>query len=99
MITSTVILAFIIGVLTVPVIWAARFWAKDLGLRITWWKWLLAGFWYLLLLFFVFMDFTFIGEGETGAGLKLLAAEAVIMIILGAGVARLILTDHEREKS
>ena len=72
MITSTVIFAFFIGVLSVFVVWGAIAWARSLNLKMTWWKWLLAGLWYLLLQFFIFLDFTMIGEGEAGAGWKML---------------------------
>lgn len=91
MITGFVLLSFITGVLTIPVIWGAMVWSRDMGLQMTWWKWLMAVLWYTLLIFFVFMDFTLMGEGETGAGWKLLAFEGVIMIILGVGLARLLM--------
>lgn len=90
MITSTVIFAFVIGLLSVFVVWGAIAWARSLGLKMTWWKWLLAALWYLLLQFFIFLDFTMIGEGEAGAGLKMLVFQAVILIILAVGIGRLI---------
>ena len=72
-------------------------WTKDLGLKMTWWKWLLAAFWYLLLNFFVFPDFTMIGEGEPSAGLKLLFVQGVLMIILFVGLARLLWLGREKK--
>jgi len=90
MISKLVVFAFFIGLLTVPVIAAALIWTKDLGLRMNWWKWLLVAAWYLLFLFFILLDFTFIGEGEPSAGWKGLLFQLVIMIILGAGLARLL---------
>ncbi len=90
MITSTTIWAFIIGALLGLVITGAVAWVKDMGLRMTWWKWLLASVWYLMLLFFVLAAFTFIGEGEKGAGFKLLGALTVVMSILGVGIYRLL---------
>jgi hypothetical protein len=96
MITKTVVFAFIAGAAFGLVIPAARAWAKDLGLKMTWWKWLLSGLWYSLLNFFVFLDFTFIGEGETGAGLKLLLFQGVILIILGAGLVRLLWAGRQK---
>ena len=56
----------------------------------TWWKWLLAAVWYILLIFFIFMDFTIIGEGEPAAGLRMLLFQGVIMTILGVGLGRLL---------
>ena len=96
MINGFVILAFIVGVLTVPVIWTAIACSKDMNLQMNWWKWLLATLWYTLLIFFVFMDFTLMGEGEVGAGWKLLAFEGVIMIILGVGLARLLIKGRKK---
>ena len=71
MITNLVLFVFVVGAVTGLVVAGAIAWVKDLGLRMTWWKWLLAALWYILLNFFVFLDFTMIGEGESGAGLKL----------------------------
>lgn len=96
MITNTVLFAFIVGALSGLVITGAIAWAKDLGLRMTWWKWLLVALWYLLLNFFVLMDFTLIGEGEPGAGLRLLLFQGIIMIILGVGLVRLLWAGRER---
>lgn len=97
MITNTVIYFFIIGAVTGLVITAANNWAKDLRLKMTWWKWLLAALWYILLNFFVFLGFTFIGEGETAAGLRLLFFQAVLMIGLGMGLVRLIWAGREKK--
>ena len=90
MITNTNIFIFITGMLTIPVIMGFMAWVFDLKLRMTWWKWLLTALWYGLFIFFVFLDFTIIGEGERDAGLKMLAFETVIIIILGTGLLRLL---------
>lgn len=90
MLTTKMILAFVVGIVTVPIILAARAWARDLKLRMNWWKWGLLAVWYFLLIFFIFLDFTFIGEGEVEAGWKLLLFQLVIMIILGAGLGRIL---------
>jgi hypothetical protein len=90
MITNTVVFAFIFGALTGLVVAGARAWTISLGLKMTWWKWLLAAVWYALLVVFVFMDFTIIGEGEPAAGLKMLLFQGVIMIILSVGLGRLL---------
>ena len=97
MITSKMILALIFGIATVPVILGAAAWAKSLILQMNWWKWTLLAAWYILLVFFIFLDFTFMGEGEVSAGWKLLLFQMVIMIILGAGLGRLLW--HGRLKS
>jgi len=96
MITNLVLFVFVVGAVTGLVVAGAIVWAKDLGLRMTWWKWLLAALWYILLNFFVFLDFTMIGEGESGAGLKLLFFQGVLMIILFVGLVRLLWTGREK---
>jgi hypothetical protein len=73
------------------VVAGAIVWVKDLGLKMTWWKWLLSILWYLLLNFAVLLAFTMMGEGETGAGWKLLLFFGIILIITGVGLVRLLL--------
>ncbi len=50
MITNFVIFAFIVGLLSGVVIVGAIAWVKSLGLNMTWWKWLLSGLWYGMIL-------------------------------------------------
>lgn len=90
MITNFVIFAFVVGLLTGAVVVGAITWAKDLGLHMSWWKWLLSALWYFLLLFFLFASFTFIGEGEAAAGWKVLGLSGVLIVILGVGLARIL---------
>jgi hypothetical protein len=92
MITKLVIFAFITGLLSGGVVVGAITWSKALGLKLNWWKWLMAGVWYLLLLVLVFAAFTLIGEGESLAGLKTLGIASVVMVILGAGLSRVLLS-------
>ena len=90
MITNLVIFAFIVGLLSGAVVVGAISWAKSMGLLMNWWKWLLSALWYLLLLFLLFAAFTFIGEGEPAAGWKTLGISVVIVVILGAGLVRIL---------
>jgi hypothetical protein len=90
MITNFVVFAFVVGLLTGAVVVGAIHWAKDLGLNMGWWKWLLSALWYLLLLFLLFAAFTFIGEGESAAGWKTVGISAVLMVILGVGLLRIL---------
>ncbi len=92
MITKLVIFAFITGLLSGGVVVGAITWSKALGLKLNWWKWLMAGVWYLLLLVLVFAAFTLIGEGESLAGWKTLGIASVVMVILGAGLSRVLLS-------
>ena len=99
MITNLVIFAFLAGLLSGAVIVGAIAWTRSPGLNMNWWKWLLSGLWYLLLLFVVFASFTLIGEGESGAGWKVLGISLVILVVLGAGLARVLLGDRRQRKN
>jgi hypothetical protein len=90
MITNLVIFAFFVGLFTGAVVVGAVSWAKSLGRKMSWWKWLLSALWYLMLLFLLFASFTFMGEGEPAAGWKTLGISVVLMVILGAGLVRIL---------
>ena len=90
MITNLVIFAFIVGLLTGAVVVGASTWARALGLKMSWWKWLLSILWYILLLFLIFAAFTFMGEGELAAGWKTVGISVVVMVILGTGLVRIL---------
>ena len=91
MITNLVIFAFLTGLVSGAVVVGAITWVKDLGLKMNWWKWLLSAVWYVLLLMLVFAAFTLVGEGEPVAGWKTLGIVTVVMVILGAALARLLI--------
>lgn len=80
----------IIGLVTVPLGMGAVALAKDLKLKMNWWKWTLSGLWYFILLFCIYADFTFMGEGEVSAGWKMLLFQGVILMVLGVGLGRLL---------
>lgn len=86
---------FLMGALAVLVVAGARAWAEDLRLRMTWWKWTITAIWYALLNLTVAVPMTFVGEGETGAAVRLFLFLAVITIILGVGLARLLLAGRK----
>jgi hypothetical protein len=90
MITNLVVFAFIVGLLTGAVVVGAITWAKALGLRMSWWRWFLSALWYSLLLFLLFAAFTFMGEGEVAAGWLTIGISLVILVILGAGLVRIL---------
>jgi hypothetical protein len=96
MITKLVILAFFTGLLSGAVAIGARYWAGALGLNMNWWKWLLSALWYILLLFSIFAAFTLMGEGETSAGWKVLGVAVVVLVVLGAGLARILLAKRKQ---
>ena len=99
MITNLVVLSFVVGLLTGAVILGATSWAKALGLKMSWWKWLLSALWYILLLFLIFAAFTFMGEGEVLAGWKAIGISAVLMVILGAGLVRILLVGRSQPEA
>jgi len=86
----------IIGATTVIVGIGAVAWTKSLGLRMNWWKWLLSALWYFLLLFCIYLDFTFMGEGEVAAGWKLLLFQGIILLVLAVGLIRLLAIGREK---
>ena len=90
MITNLVIFAFLTGLFSGAVIVGAITWAKELGLNMKWWKWVLIAIWYPLLLYLVFASFTCIGEGEAKAGWKTVGISVVVILILGAGLYRIL---------
>ena len=96
MLTKLTLFVFVLGATTGLVIPGAIAWARDLRLKMSWWKWLLAGAWYALVIFSVLLGFTVIGEGETAAGVRMLGFSAVVLIVLGVGLARLLLVGRRR---
>lgn len=97
MITKVVIFAFFVGALTGPIVWAALALVKKFKLAMTWWKWMLAILWYFLLIFSVLLSFTMVGEGEEVAGMKILLFLGVILLILGVGLFRIILSRPKKD--
>jgi hypothetical protein len=71
------------GLIYALMIAGAPVWAKDLGLQMAWWKWLLAAIWYCLLSLAIAASFTLMGEREPRAGHYALGLTLVIMAILG----------------
>lgn len=65
-------------------------WAQDLGLHMTWWKWLLAILWYGIASVGVAGGFTLVGEKEGRAGWYFLGATVIVALILGAGLSLLL---------
>ena len=60
--------------------------AKDLGLQMVWWKWVLVSLWYVLLSFSFAGSFTFLGEKEPGAWGKFLGFHLIVTVIFGVMV-------------
>lgn len=80
----------IMGTLSVLVGVSATLWAKDLGLKMNWLRWVLVVLWYLLLMLTVASPFTLVGENESVAGMRIIPFLLVPTIILGVGLWRLL---------
>ena len=76
----------IMGLLYALLIGSAGIWAEDLGLSMTWWKWVLTAGWYIFLSFSVAGGFTLMGEKEPRAGYKFLGFFLAVTIVLGVGL-------------
>ncbi len=68
------------------IIAGARVWAQDLGLNMTWWKWMLSATWYGLVSLSVASSFTLIGEKEPKAGTCFLGVSLAVTVVLGVGL-------------
>jgi hypothetical protein len=84
------------GLLLALIIYSAKLWAKDLGLKMNWWKWLLAGLWFIILSLSIAGGFTLIGEREVTPGLYFLGSFLVINFLLGALIWRVIAKNREK---
>ena len=80
----------VMGLIYAVTIAGAPVWAEDLGLQMTWWKWILAALCYVLLSFTFAGSFTLLGEKEPGAWYKFMGFHLIITIIFGAIVWSLI---------
>ena len=78
----------VMGALSVLIGISATLWAKDLDLKMNWFKWVLVVLWYLLLLLTVASPFTMIGENEAVAGYRIIPFLLVPTIVLGVGLWR-----------
>lgn len=74
----------VMGLIYAVTIAGAPVWAEDLGLQMTWWKWVLAALSYALLSFTFAGSFTLLGEKEPGAWYKFMGFYLSLSIILGA---------------
>ncbi len=99
MFTTAHLLMIIIGAASIPLGMGAVAWSKSLNLRMNWWKWILAAIWYFLLLFCLYLDFTFMGEGEVSTGWKLLLFQGVILLVLAVGLVRILAIGRKQPNS
>jgi len=69
---------------------SAVYWAKDLKLKMNWWKWSISAVWFIFLSVTIAGGFTLIGENELRAGLYFLGVFGTVMIVSGVGLIQLI---------
>jgi hypothetical protein len=81
----------VMGLIYAVLMAGARYWAQDLGLHMTWWKWVLAALWYVLLSFAFAGGFTLMGERERGAGWRHLGFFLTITVVFGLALWFLVL--------
>ena len=76
----------VMGLLYALMIAGAPVWAEDIGLQMSWWKWLLGAIWFCILSLGIAAGFTLMGEKEPHAGYYITGLSVIIMIILGIGL-------------
>jgi hypothetical protein len=81
---------FLMGAMLVLIVAAFKVFAEDRGWKVSWWKWLLVGFWYVIFSASFYAWGTLIGENEGDAGFKLFLIGLFISIVLGVGLWRLL---------
>jgi hypothetical protein len=81
---------FIMGILTVGVFAGAKIMFEDRGFTMSWWKWTLAGLWWLLLFATLAAPMTLLAEREPKGAWGVLGILGVITFILGVGLWRLL---------
>ncbi len=76
----------VMGLIYAMIIAGAPIWALDLGLQMTWWKWLLVAGWYGLLSYALAGGFTLLGEKEPKAWYRFLGFHLMVIIPMGIGL-------------
>ncbi len=83
----------IMGGLMILFFIGARYWLKDTGVIMNWWKWGLFSLWYIAVYVVIAGGFTLIGEQEVRAGFFFLGVFGTVMIIMGVGLWRILRTN------
>jgi len=78
------------GLLYAVIIASARIWAKDLGLKMSFLKWLHIVIWFIFITLTIAAGFTLYGEDELQAGNYLLGIFGTIGVIWGVGLWRIL---------
>lgn len=86
-----------VGAFGVLVYFGLKTWFEDLNIPMNWWKWVLTAVWYIGVMMGIAAPFTFMGEGEVGAGWKMLLFTIPLIIVTGVAVYRILLIGKEKE--
>ena len=81
---------FLNGIIFVVIVFALKAFAEDKGWKMTWWKWLLSGIWYLIFCTGLYAWGTLIGENFPTAGFRFFLFNTFLSLILGVGLWRLL---------
>ena len=81
---------FVMGILSLIIIFGFKNIAESKGLQMNWWKWIISIAWWMGFLFSVAVPATFMGEGELYAGAMMILFSVVPATILGFIVWRII---------
>lgn len=93
----TFVVWMFVGAVSVLVVLGAKEWFKDADITMSWWKWLIGVVWYIILMMSLAAPFTLMGEGETGAGWKMLLFTIPVLVITGFAVYRILKIGTEKK--
>ena len=86
----------LMGALYAFIFFSASLWAKDIGLKMNWWKWTITAIWFGILSLSIAGGFTLIGENEVTPGIYFLGTFLVLSIILGVLLWRVLSVNKKR---
>ena len=95
----TFVVWLFVGAVSVLVVMGAKEWFKDAAITMSWWKWLIGVVWYIIAMMTLAAPFTLMGEGEVGAGWKMLLFSLPVIIITGFAVYRILKIESEKKKA
>ncbi len=87
----------IMGLLYAFLIISVRYWMKDMRIKMSYLKWIFLTIWFILLNITIAGGFTLFGENEMKGGSYFLGFFGIIVIILGVGLWRWIVSGKIKE--
>lgn len=93
----TFVVWMFVGAVSVLVVLGAKEWFRDADITMSWWKWLIGVVWYIILMMSLAAPFTLMGEGESGAGWKMLLFTTPVLVITGFAVYRILKIGTEKK--